>query len=685
MSISHKIELPLEKLARLKREAKAKQAKADSSCVEGTDIPEVIPAAVTTKTTLAEKLAKLQNMRSNSAAQIASIEKEEQALESLRERAREKVARLKRSTIDGKVGGNLDRTDTTIKLSMTKAMSGSGSAAPLGAGVTGDTYQLNKDEISFDQLNTEQLMAVKLAESGEDFCLIGSAGSGKTTTTRVIATVLHQSGIIGTLPEDTKVLKKGAPSILVVSFTNQAVRNIKEALPDEFKPHCLTIHKTLEYSPVYYQVDTDDGGTRTTMRFEPTRGIHNPINGVTHCIVEEAGSVSVELFDELRGALGRSCIFIFLGDLNQLPPVFGDAILGFKLLECPIVELKHTYRQDTDSNIKKLAMRILEGKAIGDVELETFNKPNELEIVKFKQRVSADRSIVQMGRHFQGLVRDGSFTPGVDQVLIPFGKAGTFGATELNKYIAQEDAVLREVETYEVLVGYVKEYFAVGDYVMSAKQKWRITKIEKNNLYLGASPQRPSIHLDRWGNNPDMVAATDQDLMTTEDMDAFFEAVGGAMSDDNAEKIQQCSHKITLACEDDEQVKTINSVGDVKDMVLAYAMTIHKSQGSEWQRVFCIFHESHAVMAQREILYTAITRARKFLRIYYSGERKATTGASFFQKGVINQKIKGNTLEHKLNYFRSKVKINAIKAQAAKKRAETGGLSSSNNVKWRKK
>ena len=53
--------------------------------------------------------------------------------------------------------------------------------------------------------------------------------------------------------------------------------------------------------------------------------------------------------------------------------------------------------------------------------------------------------------------------------------------------------------------------------------------------------------------------------------------------------------------------------GDLDELVLAYAMTIHKSQGSEYPAVIVIIHTQHYVMLQRNLLYTAITRGRKLV------------------------------------------------------------------------
>jgi exodeoxyribonuclease V alpha subunit len=76
-------------------------------------------------------------------------------------------------------------------------------------------------------------------------------------------------------------------------------------------------------------------------------------------------------------------------------------------------------------------------------------------------------------------------------------------------------------------------------------------------------------------------------------------------------------------------------------------LTVHKSQGSEWEKVFLCLHQSHAVMLQRELLYTAVTRAKKELVVICEDDT--------FVKGIESQRIKGNTLEEKAEFFKGKI------------------------------
>ena len=93
--------------------------------------------------------------------------------------------------------------------------------------------------------------------------------------------------------------------------------------------------------------------------------------------------ISVDLFHQIYIALEnpQSVQFIFLGDIQQLPPVFGSAILGYKMLSLPTIELTQVYRQALESPIIRLAHRILSGNPIPQSELESLNEKGKLKLL----------------------------------------------------------------------------------------------------------------------------------------------------------------------------------------------------------------------------------------------------------------------------------------------------------------
>jgi len=109
-------------------------------------------------------------------------------------------------------------------------------------------------------LNSQQLLAKEMAFSGKSFCLIGAAGTGKTTAQREIAAELLRQNCLGT--HNFRVQGTGemitAPSIAFVAYTRIASGNLRRAihkdpqLEEIFQHNITTIHNLLEYTPEYY-------------------------------------------------------------------------------------------------------------------------------------------------------------------------------------------------------------------------------------------------------------------------------------------------------------------------------------------------------------------------------------------------------------------------------------------------
>lgn len=545
---------------------------------------------------------------------------------------------------------------------------------------------LGKNDITYDMFNAEQRYAVQLAGEGDSFCLIGSAGTGKTTTQKGIVSELVRTGAIGNLTMGTdRVLNANSPAIAVVSFTNKAVSNIKAALDEQFKPHCTTMHRLLEYKPEEYEeevIDTygsESGEFISKRRFAPTYGKDE--NGVGDgmtlphldiVIVEEAGSVPISLFNILVSALpcSENTRFIFLGDLNQLPPVFGDAILGFKLLDLPIVELNEVYRAALKSPITKLAVRIKTGKGISDAELAEiagdYGDDGILTAQPFSlagNKCDPEQMCHNFGKHLYDMTIKGEFIPDDDVVLIPFNKS--FGTVELNKHIGQARRDMLDLITYHIISGREQYFYTVGTKVLYDKQECIIEEIEVNDKYMGEPTLVASKDLDHWGHNRGNTIIK-REYKTFDEMSDLLDSVNVVDTD---EKVNQCSHVLTLkSLEYDNVLHSINTAAQVNSMLPISVMTVHKAQGSEWRRVILVAHRTHAQMVNREILYTATTRARHRLDIYYSGEDPRKINGSMFQKGVIKSVFKGVTLDQKLDYFRDKRRREAMEAKLLAKR-----------------
>lgn len=512
--------------------------------------------------------------------------------------------------------------------------------------------------------NSQQTAFIELASTGQSCALIGAAGTGKTTTQRAAIQSLIQSGLIppiGTHNHKHLSQSDSTLGIVICAFTRRATNNIRRNMSEDLQDNCITIHKLLEYQPVEVVViDPETGKERTTKPFQATRNASNPLPPtIKTIIIEEASMVSIQLYQEIIDACPHQPQLIFLGDIQQLPPVFGAAILGFALNSLPVIELSEVYRQALESPILSLAHRILSGNPILPSDLEkNWNTPElqakGLRFTPWKKSISPESATTILAQFFIGALAKGLYNPETDGILIPFNKS--CGTTELNAHIANSIARTESRTTYQILHGFLASYYSEGDKCLYDKEDAIILEIYPNPGYSGKTPLTEATNLSYWGHyisssDPNGIdpsfhpahSADDEE----EDVDALLEMVHSAgYEGDDEERTRAASHKIRLKLLDTDREITISSAGEMKKLDLGYAITVHKSQGSEWEKIFLCFHKSHSTMLQRELLYTAVTRAKSQLMIICEKDT--------FQKGIESQRIKGNTLQDKAQYFKGK-------------------------------
>lgn len=335
----------------------------------------------------------------------------------------------------------------------------------------------------------------------KELVFIGAAGTGKTTAIRGAIELLLADISYPKFETSTKYLRYGDPGVVMVSYTNKAVAQIRRNVPEAMKHQCLTIHRLLEYEPVFYEVwDEELQGFRNTMRFEPMRNKNNKLPyGLHTLIIDESSMVDEQLFAKLLDALHDTVRIVYIGDLNQLPPVFGDSILGRKMLTAPIVELTDIYRQAAESPIIKFAWQILEGKwnlfsSRTDVdENGNFYVPayrrlttasnKQIKLIPWPKKVNAKMALFSAANRYMKLSDTGGYIPEEDMILIPYNVQ--FGTIEFNKKMAQHLGVKRQAVVHEVISGINKHYYAEGDKVLFMKEEYIIDEIVRNGNYSG--------------------------------------------------------------------------------------------------------------------------------------------------------------------------------------------------------
>lgn len=482
--------------------------------------------------------------------------------------------------------------------------------------------------------------------------VIGAAGTGKSTIMKQVCESLLDSGKIPPLSEAHKSLQIGAPGIAIVAFTNRAVNAIRKKLPPSLQPCCITIHKLLEYAPEYEEYVDSEGNWKTKRVFLPSRNSQYPLPQSLRLIIfEESSMVGVDLYNLVIAALpSQKPAMIFLGDINQLPPVFGPAILGYKMLEAAdsgtLVELKTIHRQAAENPIISLAHKILKGEGFRVPQRIHLGAKNEITIIPLLKCLSPDSFIHIIAKQLlEKEFAKGTYAPMEDFILMPFNKGA--GTIELNRYIGTMYARARSVLVHEIATGMQTIYLSEGDRVLYGKLDCVVRSIEKNPAYFGKTPAPASLTLDYWGADSSIGVEHHLGSSDSEGDIDFLDYSAGEEDEDITSR--QCSHIVTLELLDDPEVTyEIKTSGDMNTILLAYAITVHKSQGSEARKVWAFFHRSHACMLSRELLYTAVTRAREELVIVCEIDG--------IEKACAYQAIPGDNVYEKAELFKGKAK-----------------------------
>jgi len=493
------------------------------------------------------------------------------------------------------------------------------------------------------ELDIDQSQAVELALAGKSFCLIGKAGTGKTTTEREIVKALLKNN--GNASHIFRIQGTGerveGPAAAVVSYTRVATGNSKKAickdkeLEDKFFHNITTIHNLLEFAPVYYW---DDEKQKETMRFIPARDSGNPLT--TKVIAfEEASMIDLTLWEKVYNAMMHGTQCIFIGDINQLPPVFGPSILNYALVQLPIVELRTVYRQKFNSTVLKNAHNILEGKPL---EIAPDFKIIEGGEKQHGQNITSLLLVNSLQKWF----KEGTYNPAEDIVLSPFN-VGALGTDNLNNHIA---GFVNPGEVFEIIAGVRKFYLAVGDKIMYAKQVGTVTRIHRNGLYSGRATKPASFNMDRFGKLKGVDELEDEEDDDSVAVEYNLESLTGEQL---KELTHQASHVVEIELETGETL-VLSKAGDLgmSNFTLGYALTVHKSQGSEWKHVIIVLHKDHSIMAFNELLYTAVTRA---------AERITIVAKKFMlDKAIATRRLKGDTIREKVEFFNSNKMVEGI-------------------------
>ena len=349
--------------------------------------------------------------------------------------------------------------------------------------------------------------------------------------------------------------------IFLAAPTGRAAKRMSETTGYEAK----TIHRLLEVNGAMSEAKDDAkavGGL-----FE--RNESNPLEADV-IIIDEMSMVDITLLYALLKAIGHGTRLILVGDINQLPSVGpGNVLRDIIASECfPVVTLQKIFRQASQSDIVVNAHKINDGQHI-----VLDNKSRDFFLLK---RYDADVIIsVMLQLVKQKMPKYVDATPYDVQVLTPTRK-GLLGVERLNGILQQ----------YLNPPGKGKKEHQVGGRIFREGDK--VMQI-RNNYQL------------EWEIRSRYGLAIDKGL-------GVFNGDVGIIQEIN-------DYSSTVSVLYDENKLVIYPFKGLDELELAYAITIHKSQGSEYPAVVMPLLPGPRMLMNRNLLYTAVTRARKCITI----------------------------------------------------------------------
>ncbi len=354
-----------------------------------------------------------------------------------------------------------------------------------------------------------------------------------------------------------------------------------------------TLHRLLELS----------GGLEGDNRVaEFGRNEQNPLEADV-IIVDETSMVDMYLMNYLLKAVLVGTRLIFVGDVNQLPSVGPGCVLKDMIDSqvLPVVRLTKIFRQAMESDIVKNAHKINRGE---EVDLQKKDS-RDFFFIHQNDQLIMQRAILSLVQ--DKLPRFVNATPLDIQVLTPMRK-GVFGVYELNKllqkYLNPPAAGKYEKEMPDRL-------FREGDKVMQTKNNYQLEWKILN---------RYNVEIEKGMG--------------------VFNGDIGVIS-----RIDENMELMTVVFDENRQVDYPFKLLD--ELELAYAITVHKSQGSEYPAVVMPMFQGPRPLMNRNLLYTAVTRAKNCVALVGSAtvfnemvenenEHKRYSGLQYFLKNEMS-------------------------------------------------
>ena len=354
--------------------------------------------------------------------------------------------------------------------------------------------------------------------------------------------------------------------VLLAAPTGRAAKRMTETTGHDAQ----TIHRLLEISS---GIAEGEQRTGEVLRFE--RNEENPLEADV-IIIDEVSMVDLTLMHSLLRAVLPGTRLVLVGDVNQLPSVGPGTVLADLIASgnFPVVRLSRIFRQAEQSDIIVNAHKINAGEPIvmdnHSKDFFLIESPEVLQIQRTTVALVTEKLPKYVGAKVQEI-----------QVLTPMRK-GELGVENLNRLL-QRYVNPPADDKPEVTIG--ETTFRQGDKVMQTKNNYQLEWEVRG---------RHNLPID---------AGT-----------GVFNGDMGVL-----ERINTFGEVLEVVFDDGKRVEY--SYGDAQELELAYAVTVHKSQGSEYPAVVIPLLAGPKMLFYRNLLYTAVTRAKKCVTIVGSRQK----------------------------------------------------------------
>ena len=396
-----------------------------------------------------------------------------------------------------------------------------------------------------------QRYSLRVAAERQIMVLTGGPGTGKTTTVRAVVSLFDKMGL----------------KTMLAAPTGRAAKRMSELTGRE----AATVHRLLEAGP-----PTDGEG----MVFH--RGEDEPLE-CDAVVLDECSMVDVLLMAALLHAMPEKCRLVLVGDADQLPSV-GPGNVFLDIIRSNTVEtvrLTEIFRQGNASRIVANAHQIIRGDC---PELRANSSDSDFFFLQRGYPSQAVDTVCQLCA--QRLPNNMGIPPTDIQVLSPTRKGET-GTKNLNAVLQK---TLNPPAPHKKEKKYGEITFREGDRVMQIRNNYDIIWLKAESVTFMAD----GLPVVEMGEKPEQgTGVYNGDI-------GVIAAIDGE------------NEMLTVLYDDRLAAYGFDMLSELEH---AFAMTIHKSQGSEYRAVVLLALDGPPQLMSRSVLYTAVTRARELLII----------------------------------------------------------------------